>query len=257
MSIHLPVWELELGRKLGLEHDQEADLEAAARIGDTIYWISSHGRNANGKVREARHLLFATQWDDRHLTMAGKPYKRLLSDLLADPRIASLGLSEAEKRQLPPKAGGINIEGLASTPDGGLLIGLRSPLAEGKAIVANLGNPQAVLARAERPRFSAPFLLDLGGRGIRSIEADPAGGYIVVAGPVDTGRNFALYHWDGQSPAQPAADQAGWQDFVPESAVFLTSDTLMVMSDDGTDRCKTAANTSAKVFRGRILKTEH
>src|SRR5688572_8366041 len=38
----------------------EVDIEAAARIGDRIYWISSHGRNSKGKARESRHRLFAT-----------------------------------------------------------------------------------------------------------------------------------------------------------------------------------------------------
>ena len=38
----------------------EADLEGATRIGGTIYWISSHGQNRDGKERPNRHRLFAT-----------------------------------------------------------------------------------------------------------------------------------------------------------------------------------------------------
>src|SRR5687767_3658238 len=38
----------------------EVDIEAAARVGDRIYWISSHGQNAKGKARESRHRFFAT-----------------------------------------------------------------------------------------------------------------------------------------------------------------------------------------------------
>src|SRR5687767_5863356 len=39
---------------------EESDLEAAAQVGERIYWISSHGRNAKGKERETRHRFFAT-----------------------------------------------------------------------------------------------------------------------------------------------------------------------------------------------------
>ena len=40
--------------------EPEADLEGATRIGDDIYWITSHGQNKNGKNRPSRHRLFAT-----------------------------------------------------------------------------------------------------------------------------------------------------------------------------------------------------
>src|SRR5689334_24331851 len=36
----------------------EADIEAATIFGDQIVWISSHGRNEKGKVREDRWQLF-------------------------------------------------------------------------------------------------------------------------------------------------------------------------------------------------------
>ncbi|MCE6966894.1 hypothetical protein, partial [Cereibacter sphaeroides] len=37
----------------------EADLEGLSRIGDTVYAITSHGRNKDGKFRPNRHRLFA------------------------------------------------------------------------------------------------------------------------------------------------------------------------------------------------------
>src|SRR5690242_17084668 len=36
----------------------EADIEGAARIGDTVYWIGSHGRNKQGKERGSRERFF-------------------------------------------------------------------------------------------------------------------------------------------------------------------------------------------------------
>jgi len=38
----------------------ESDLEGAAWLGDRIFWITSHGRNREGKFRESRHRFFAT-----------------------------------------------------------------------------------------------------------------------------------------------------------------------------------------------------
>ena len=39
----------------------EADIEGAAKVGDVVYWISSHGRNKTGKDRTSRERFFATQ----------------------------------------------------------------------------------------------------------------------------------------------------------------------------------------------------
>jgi hypothetical protein len=55
-------------------------------------------------------------------------------------------LEAAEK--LPPKAkGGLNIEGLAATPDQELLIGFRNPIPEDKALVLVLTNPKDLLEK--------------------------------------------------------------------------------------------------------------
>ena len=42
--------EFDLGPHLRLKKkSEEADLEAAARVGDIVFWLGSHGRNAKGK----------------------------------------------------------------------------------------------------------------------------------------------------------------------------------------------------------------
>ena len=43
---------------LGLSTDDEADFEDAARIGNRIYVIESHGRNKDGKLDRARYRFF-------------------------------------------------------------------------------------------------------------------------------------------------------------------------------------------------------
>ena len=78
-------------------------------------------------------------------------------------------LDEEHNRRLKSAAeaeGGFNIEGLASTPEGALLIGLRNPLRHGRALLVPLLNPDEVI-EGGRARFGAPVELDLQQRGIR------------------------------------------------------------------------------------------
>lgn len=161
-----------LGAFLGTAPDKESDLEGAAAIGSRIDWISSHGRNKGGKLREERHRFFATEVDTRtvppSLRPIGSPYTRLLDDLLSADALKRYRLKDAAQRA-PEAAGGFNIEGLAATADGKLLIGLRNPLVAGRALLVPLENPEAVV-NGEAARIGTPILLDLGGRGVRSIE---------------------------------------------------------------------------------------
>ena len=43
---------------LGVETTRESDLEGAAKIGELIFWIGSHGRNSEAKERKERQVLF-------------------------------------------------------------------------------------------------------------------------------------------------------------------------------------------------------
>lgn len=131
----------------------EADIEAAARMGDRIYWISSHGRNKDGKLRPNRYRFFATeiQKTDTGVSLkpVGRPYTTLLTPLLATKSLQGLGLQEAAGidpvafgtkkkggKKLAPKDEGLNIEGLCASVDGkGLFIGFRNPIPKGRALV--------------------------------------------------------------------------------------------------------------------------
>jgi hypothetical protein len=46
------------------DEDLEVDIEGAARVGDRVYWISSHSANKDGKPRPNRRRLFATRVDE-------------------------------------------------------------------------------------------------------------------------------------------------------------------------------------------------
>ena len=236
---------------------EESDLEAAAQVGDRIYWITSHGRNAKGKERETRHRFFATTGavtnGAAQLRPIGSFYADLLEDMLADPRLASIDLRHAA--ELPPKSpGALNIEGLTATPEGHLLIGFRNPVPKGKALLLPLLNPAELIA-GKRAKFGEVITLDFGGLGIRSI-AWWQDSYLIIAGSTDGAGQSQLYRWtQGQTPQRlPAPEILGLN---PEAVSFYgkgKSNDLFVVSDDGTARvgnqdCKKVKDPNLRKFR--------
>jgi hypothetical protein len=219
--------------------ESEADIEGAARIGNRIYWIGSHATNRNGKSRPGRHRLFATELDvaaDKvSLTPIGTPYTSLLKDLSEAPGLRDFKLGKAAKKS-PESAGGLNIEGLAATPQGTLLIAFRNPIPGGKALLVPLDNPQEV-TRGKAAKLGQPILLPLGGRGIRDIlYFEATGSYLIIAGPYDDTGDFKLYRWSGAVAAQPEPlDGLNFEDMHPEALVSYLADktAIQVISDDG------------------------
>lgn len=227
---------LPLARFLQTPAKAESDIEGAARIGARIYWIASHGRNASGKARIERYRFFATDVDTQTfpptLAPVAVPHLALLQQMIEAETLKPLRLAEAA--QLAPEApGGLNIEGLADTPDGQLLIGLRSPLRDGKALLVPLKNPAQLLA-GQRAEFGAALALDLGGRGVRSIER-VAEGYLLVAGPVADRGDFVVYRWSGLAQDVPKALAGPAMNTLRPEALFAwpNSAQVQLLSDDG------------------------
>jgi hypothetical protein len=244
-----PVGQVDLDEFLAIDGQAaEADIEGAARIDDRIYWITSHGRNRNGKERPGRLAFFATDVvnDAGHgipsLVPVGRPYRRLVQDLLRDPQLRFLNLEptlqpgrslkKKERRTLAPQQRGFNIEGLAAGPDRSLLIGLRNPTFAGQAIILVLQDPDAVALEGRKAKFAPPILLDAGGLGVRSLEFAPP--YVLIAGPADGEDRYEalVWHGPGMSPRPRPLDLPA--DFTPE-AVFRSpgSSVLWLLSDDG------------------------
>lgn len=259
---------LEIDKKDGLP--RELDLEGAAVLPGAIptaFWIGSHsGRKAKerkSKVRDAirrpnRQVLFATPVpSDGRLT--GKPFTGLRAALVDPPaplREALAPLAGISTAGDYPNAGGLNIEGLAATPDGHLLIGFRSPVTPAtgdKALVVRLDNPLEVIAGAE-PVLGAATWLDLGRRGIRSLEwSDQQGAWLILAGPADYqdlerpgdpdrdgeypthagyDEGFALYRWRGPDHQPVPLEVDVDTDLRPE-AMVATAGGVYLISDDG------------------------
>ena len=252
---------------LGIEPDNpEADIEAAAMIGRRIYWITSHGRNKDGKLRPNLYRFFATDVliENRSIKLrpAGKPYRSLIHELLKTQPARRLGLDKAtrfgtelkkkDREKLAPKNEGLNIEGLCASADGGTLyIGLRNPRPKdkpggrAKAIVVPLCNPDRVIEKGEAPIFGEPMLWDLKGLGIRSMEYSRfhKACFIIAGGP-DEDVGFALYRWSGKPESPPELERdlsLGKSKFSPEALIpFEKSGRLLILSDDGSLPVKVA-----------------
>jgi len=206
----ITAWDASPWLRLSGRHP-ECDLEGAARVGNRIYWIGSHGRNKDGKYRANRHRFFATEVTETpqgpRLRSVGSPCSTLVSAMLTTPSLASLHLDAAVA--LPPDSkGGLNIEALAARPDGSLWIGFRGPLAQGKSILVPLLNPDAVL-EGQAPRFGSPTRLDLGGRGLRDMTWTGSEWILVAGATGGDQKGTRLFRWNGEGSSPIALDLPG------------------------------------------------
>jgi hypothetical protein len=178
-----PLEELDLSGFLGVDPEEpESDLEGAARLGNRVYWITSHGRSRKGNLRTSRHRFFATEFVTNNgvtgLRPVGRPYDRLLEDLTGSSALAGFDLAAAST--LEPKArGALNIEGLCATAEGHLWIGFRNPIPGGQALLVPLLNPAGVVS-GSAAELGDPILVDLGGLGIRDM-VFAGGGFVMGA----------------------------------------------------------------------------
>lgn len=252
-SLHLPIKAKKKKKKLKFP---ETDLESATRIGDTALWLTSHGRAKSEKKSAARFRFFATTATrgEALVEVIGEPYEHLLDDLIAAPSLAGLHLDEA--RELPAKKGGLNIEGMTASPEGGVWIGLRAPLAAGgRAILIPIANPLEV-ARGAHPKIGAPVFLALGGGGVRALSfwRDR---YWILAGAAD--QPTQLYAWKPGGAPILSEETRALSGLNPEA--FFSPDgraELLVLSDDGEREfdgkaCKKLKDASKKSFRGRWI----
>lgn len=283
----IPLTAFGIGSGAGADDDPpEADIEAATVLDGRIVWITSHGRNKNGKVRPNRFQLFASHrlkadgvgWDQ----LASSSFQGLPTALVKtnDAAFATLrkavgDLGVADKK-LAPKKDGFNIEAMSATADGkALLIGLRNPQRNGQAVLFRIDNAAALVDGNDAKVLFGPVTsLDLGGRGFRDIAWSPAhGAYLIVAGQTDdedSGPGFALYRWQGTGAPQPVIAfgnvNTDYRDFHPEAIVplkermqgrLVASKKVLLISDDGRKPisglgdCK-AQETSNRSFRGLV-----
>jgi len=106
-------------------------------------------------------------------------------------------------------------------------------------------NTSAVLSgsQGKRAELGEPLLLDLGNKGIRSIEyVENKQAYLILAGPRDDGADFTLYLWSGRPDDLKPSEVKGAAEIVkqiPETfrpeAMTVNKETnrVLLVSDDG------------------------
>jgi hypothetical protein len=211
-----------------------------------VYAITSHSRDDDGDEKKSREKLVRF---------------RVEGDRVVDPKVID-GLKDAlttrhavlatAAQERDVKAGGgLNIEGLEISVDQQrLLIGFRSPLRDGRALIASVENPSEVFDSDEAPRVG-PLLeeLDLDGHGIRSLSYVPAlGAYLVIGGPTSREPGaFDLWRWSG-APGTPAhrVTVPGLRGFEKAEgvspAVVGGVERIVVVSDDGNRKAERPAS---------------
>ncbi len=210
----------------------ELDIEGSARAGDRVFWTGSFSNSKSFHVRPNRHRVFATDvagsGASATLSYAGR-YDWLLEDMVAWDQgnghglgANYLGFADSSADGVDPKAkDGFNVEGLAIAPDGTTgYLAFRAPqlptTARQQALIVPVRDFDALVTGAapgSLPQgsavFDAPIFLDLGGRGIRSLDRNEAGQYVITAGAAgDTGAapdDFRLYAWTGHAADAPVA----------------------------------------------------
>jgi hypothetical protein len=227
------------------------DIEAAARLGDTIYWTGSMGNNSDGSVKAARSTLFATTVTGSgaatELTLTGV-YRNLRDDLIAWDQANGdqFGFAAgAADGQIPKEINGFNVEGLEIAADGTGYIGFRAPLLPQSdrqlALVVPVTNFTSLVSGGGPATFGAPLLWNLGGLSVRELRRNADGQYLVIAGSYQEGGDEFLYSWDGNPAHQPAklgttlpAFLTGAWEGIPSIPDPLTSgSSVQVLMDDG------------------------
>lgn len=208
-------------------------LDAAGRV----CAITSHSRNSKGETKNAREKLvrFRVQGDDiveRQVVGDLKTALVAVHPLLA----AAAGVRDVKNE------GGLNIEALEFDPHtGALWTGFRSPVPEGRAILARLENPDEMFDAGAPPRIAGELVrLDLRGDGLRGMAWVPAlAGYLLISGPVAREQvPFRLWLWNGESAAAPRqVTVPGLAGFAHAEGVcparLAGRDVIVLVSDDG------------------------
>jgi hypothetical protein len=228
-------------RALSMAKIKECDIEGAAKLGDLIFWIGSHGRNKDAKEKRERQVFFATKvigtGKGTRLELEGEVYIKLLNDLVTHPALATFDLGKAASLA-PKEKGALNIESLAAD-DGKLWIGFRNPSVKDKqALVVPLLNPKETVMKGGSAKLGDPIFLTLGGLGIRDM-AKWNEGFLIIAGDFKDrfdgdAKPSRLFFWKpGADPKDLGVD---FGDLNPEgiAVMHLGSDKrVLILSDDG------------------------
>jgi hypothetical protein len=198
------------------------DLEGITTDGSHFYVVGSQSKSKGGDLAGLVRFKFDAQGQRVESVEAISGLKLFLSENVAELR----GMGDRKY-----KDGGINIEGIAWDARGErLLLGLRSPVVDGQALVVpvRLRDPRGAFSYDNLAVEGAKAIrLPLGGAGIRSIEYDErVKSFRVLSGAAANSEkaNFKLLEWDGDA-SRPVLREAGEFDrkLKPEGVTRVTS----------------------------------
>ncbi len=171
------------------------DLEGMTTDGEYFYVVGSQSKPKGADQAGLARFKFDAASQRVVGTQAASGLKKFLADNVAE-------LSGLENTKY--NDGGINVEGIAWDPQNRrLLLGLRSPVVDGHALVVplKLRDPKAALTFDNlEVEGRKAIRLPLGGAGIRSIEYDEARKaffLITGAGPNSEKMDFKTWEWSG------------------------------------------------------------
>jgi hypothetical protein len=247
-----PVWQMDFSPFLGLtdlENGQprEVDTEGSTRVGNRLFWMGGHSHANIGEGRTNRTRVYVSDLTPNGafstLTYVGR-YEYLKLDLVnwdqnnGHGRGANYyGFVGSTAEGVEPKAAnGFNIEGLSMMPSStsAAFLGFRAPIVPAAnrlyALVLPVLNFTNMALRSGIPglaQFGTPIELDLGGRGVRSIEGT-GNNYLIIGGPpgditpeMTPPRDFKLYTWTGNAADRPQERAADLTGLNPEGIIQL------------------------------------
>jgi len=208
------------------------DLEGATSNGENhIYVITSHTTNKKRKHKLPREQIVRFNYNDGEISQV-KLYHGLLNSL--KDLHPQFNQTLSSKEQVSRKEE-INIEALTwDKEDKSLLIGLRSPLIEDKAVVIPLKNPDDIFDKKRKPKLDKPILLDLEGDGIRGMSWDKKReGYWIIAGDIGKRKaDFSLWFWDKKNNSVTINEEVTDLGFA-EGITNIDDVGIFVVKDDG------------------------
>jgi hypothetical protein len=222
------------------------DLEGlAADHAGCVYAITSHSRDDDGDEKKSREKLVRFRIEGNRV-VEPKVCDSLKSALTSRHPVLA---AAAQVRDVKTD-GGLNIEGVEVSPDQQqLLIGFRSPLRQGRALIARLENLCGVFDSDEAPDI-APVLeeLDLGGHGIRGLSYVPAlRAFLIIGGPASrVEAAFDLWCWSGEAGAPARRVKvpglSGLAKAEGASPALLDGvERIIIVSDDGNREARRSA----------------
>jgi hypothetical protein len=171
------------------------DLEGVARddLG-RLYVITSHSKTNKYRLPASRKKLIRFEMEGSNMVR---------SILVHNLKKEILKKFDHLRTGIAGKKADLNIEALSvRRKDGALMMGLRTPLIDHKALIISMENLDEVFDQGAKIQFSNELIeLDLDGGGIRALAYDASlGGYLIISRREDKkNKAFKLWLWDGDA----------------------------------------------------------